>query len=1033
MKLSHSQWPQVSIVLTLTFTLFFATLVAPPVYAQEKLPPPASHVSDSAGVVTAPAKQQLENILANLQQRSGVNFVVLTVPTTGGVEIYDYSARMAREWNIGHLASTGKSLLLVVSVEEKISIIQASRGVRRDFPEGLLANVLDQMRAPINSGQVGDALLPAAQKIVAALAGKLGFNAAGMDQPVTAEAKPDATPAAEASKAATNSGSQISEPKSERPDSKPPQSDPGSQISDSPTSVSDSANRKKTAAESSKTSAATTGKNNIPQDDEAEAEEVEIMARYPTAERIDKLKDFIATHPESKSKAHATEVLIVARAVLGDEKLKAGQSAAGVELLFLALGDATPEMSDKVFTGVISQIPLNLYARGQASEALKAAQLLETKIADNPKRLLALTGFYLEIERGDEAARVAAQVVKLAPDLAAAHNALGLALHISLRLEEAAAEYKRALELDPKTRGGRRALADLDRASGKFEEALALYREQLAAEKDDKPARVGLVISLFELNKIDEAKEELKAAIDADPRNLLLLTGSAYWLLAHGESTLALALAQKAVNVEPRYTWAQITLSRSLVAQREPLYAERSIRYARQYGKFPTLDYELASTLASLGLYEEASEALLSSFTLKDGQIETRLANRVPARGATFIELLALERQASIFQPLAADTEDNSRILKALLTFTVAMNPAGTDAKIDEAAAVGAARDFAAGKDERRAYRQLYAASRLLQRGLAFQTVLELSDAAREGVDAAIAVPAVTVAVQADELVDIRARAIAAGGTPDIPEAPRNVLANILRGRIEELSGWALFNLDKTAEAVEHLRRAAGILPAGTPLWQTANWHLGVALQQSGSDAEALAAYIKSYKSGAPDPARRSVIEQLYKKINGSLDGLDDRIGPAALAAAPTPLVTPASATPEPAPSNNPPPSNQSAPLAEPVPTPGPTPTPEPSPTPAAPEAAPSPTVTPEVQAQPTPSPASESTPAPTPTPTPGPVPTPEPIPESTPKPEATPTPEPTPTPAPESTPAPSAPPPTPSPSPTPTTDGRPRRVKPPA
>src|SRR5439155_5479192 len=182
---------------------------------------------------------------------------------------------------------------------------------------------------------------------------------------------------------------------------------------------------------------------------------------------------------------------------------------------------------------------------------------------------------------------------------------------------------------------------------------------------------------------------------------------------------------------------------------------------------------------------------------------------------------------------------------------------------------------------EMRAYRQLYAASRLLQHGIGFQAAQELADAAREGVDAATAFSAATIAVQADELRDVRLQAIASGGTPDMPEAPRNVLANILRGRIEDLSGWALFNQDKTSEAIERLRLAVGVIPQVTPLWRTAVWHLGSALQQSGNNEEALGYYIKSYNSGANDSVRRATIEQLYRKVNGSLDGLDDRIGPA--------------------------------------------------------------------------------------------------------------------------------------------------------
>jgi hypothetical protein len=68
-------------------------------------------------------------------------------------------------------------------------------------------------------------------------------------------------------------------------------------------------------------------------------------------------------------------------------------------------------------------------------------------------------------------------------------------------------------------------------------------------------------------------------------------------------------------------------------------------------------------------------------------------------------------------------------------------------------------------------------------------------------------------------------------------------------------------------------------------------WHLGAALEANGKHDQALLYYIKSYVSGPPDPARRSVIETVYKKVNGTLDGLEDKIGPgfAAASASPTP------------------------------------------------------------------------------------------------------------------------------------------------
>ncbi|HEY1404304.1 MAG TPA: hypothetical protein VGB05_09275, partial [Pyrinomonadaceae bacterium] len=426
-----------------------------------------------------------------------------------------------------------------------------------------------------------------------------------------------------------------------------------------------------------------------------------------------------------------------------------------------------------------------------------------------------------------------------------------------------------------------------------------------------------------------------------------------------------LDLAGQAVRLEPRFTWAQIALARALIANKMPLDAERALRFARQYGRFPTLDYELANALAAAGLYNEAFDELARSFTLKDGQLETQLAGRLPARAANFIELLAPERRASIFQANAADTEANARILKSLLALNLALDAAAGETNQPDASIVAAANDFTSGADEMRAFRQLYAASRLLRRGVALQTVLELTDAARTNVEAAIDAPEATAATTADELRDVRASAIAQGGTPDIPTLPRNAISNILRGRIEELTGMALLGQGKTAEAVVALRRAVSVLPERSLYWRTAQWRLGTALASNGQERDALAAYIKSYNPDAPDAARRAVIESLYTKVNGSTTGLDGQIGPAPARLATleavnaNPAATPApTATPAPA---------LATPVASPTPEPSPSTTPETpvaTPSPESPVATPAPTTQPEPAA--TPAPTVEPSPAPT-------------------------------------------------------------------
>jgi len=226
---------------------------------------------------------------------------------------------------------------------------------------------------------------------------------------------------------------------------------------------------------------------------------------------------------------------------------------------------------------------------------------------------------------------------------------------------------------------------------------------------------------------------------------------------------------------------------------------------------------------------------------------------------------------------------------------------------------------------------QVYAASRLLRNGVGVDAALEMIASAKKDTDEALKNPVATMAVQADEFRELRARALTAGNVPDIAPAPAEALAKIFKGRLEDLEGWGLFNQEKYSDAITHLKQAAETAPQETPTWRSALWHLGVALEQSGQKEQALDAYIKSYKAGPPESVRRSIIEQLYRSINGSTNGLDERLrsgSEAAIAAppeTPSPEATPATdttkpeapkpetpkpdATPEPAPSASPSPT----------------------------------------------------------------------------------------------------------------------------
>src|SRR5436305_238246 len=511
----------------------------------------------------------------------------------------------------------------------------------------------------------------------------------------------------------------------------------------------------------------------------AKKAELDEIVKLGASERVERLQAFVKENPNSPSLLRAEELLTSARAALGDERLRGGDRAAGVELFRAAVAEAPEGMSDKLFDGVVSQLPANLYLLGERDAAFDLARAVEARAAGNAQRLLAVAQFYVNIERPDEAARVARAALALQPDLAPAHQMLGTAYRYALRLDDAASEFARAVELDPKSASARHTLAELRRATDKPEDALSLYREQLAADPQDANAHSGLVLALFDAGRREEAERELGSALTGEAKDLPLLVGASYWYSAHGEGARALELAEKAVAMEPRFgwAWARIAQGRALLALKRPLEAETALRAARRFGNFPTLDYELAAALAGAGLYDEAAETLSHSFTIRDGQIETRLAGRVEARAADFNDLLAPERRASLSQFASASSAGEAKTLKALLAFRQA---AGAS---DQKTATDAAREFAEGDDAMRTFRNVYAADRL-ERLASHAAAFERAEGAITGVESALDLPHAPVAIFADtdEVRALRQRMIETGAPLNIVNVQRDVRSKALRG-----------------------------------------------------------------------------------------------------------------------------------------------------------------------------------------------------------------------------------------------------------
>lgn len=600
------------------------------------------------------------------------------------------------------------------------------------------------------------------------------------------------------------------------------------------------------------------------------------VATVDVTQRIAELRKFVETFPNSKKKTDAAGMIVTMAAELGNQKLLAGDLSGAAEMFKTAARNAPKPIPDTVFADTLSKFAANLYFRGMRDEAFEIAKTLEEKAASNVSQLLNIAGFYMSVENGLEAKRVAENAIKLAPDSSHAYQTLGLANRIDFRLDESAAAYGKALDLEPESHSARRGLAEMKRSLGRADEAAGLYREILAKDPSNLPARTGLILALFDGGKREEAEGEMAKSLEANPGNVILLASAAYWYAVNNEGDRAVDLAQKAIAADPRFIWSHVALARGYLSRRDPVAAEKTLLAARRYGNFPTLEYEIASARVAAGYYREAAEELAKSFTVVDGVVNAYLGGRVARESKYFTELVGFERRASIFAPTAADSPENASRLMALLELKQEIDSTWPRPEV----AARAADDFVKGDDKMKVHRQVFAATQLLEKKVALPKVVELSKSATANVDAGLDVSTPSIAVMASELYESRSIAAARGEYINVPDVPRGTLSAVIRGRIESLGGWAAFQMDDPGEAVLRLKRSVTVLPVDSAWWRTSTWRLGAALARSGADGDALDMYIKSYKSSGPNAIRYGIIEALYKRVNGSIDGLESKIGP---------------------------------------------------------------------------------------------------------------------------------------------------------
>ncbi len=112
------------------------------------IPALSTRVTDLTNTLSAAGKQALETKLADWEQRTGNQLVVLIVPTTKPEPIESYSIRVADAWKIGHKGQDNGVIFLIAKDDHRMRI-EVGYGLEGVLTDVTSHRIIDEIVAPL--------------------------------------------------------------------------------------------------------------------------------------------------------------------------------------------------------------------------------------------------------------------------------------------------------------------------------------------------------------------------------------------------------------------------------------------------------------------------------------------------------------------------------------------------------------------------------------------------------------------------------------------------------------------------------------------------------------------------------------------------------------------------------------------------------------------------------------------------------------------------------------------------------------------
>ncbi len=162
-------------------TLFIG-LVMVPVLCQAQIikDMPTHYVVDRANVISADIERSLNGILQELEQKTQVQYIVLTILSTQNLSIEEFAEKQFKTWKLGR-QKEDDGFLFVLATQNRLSRFEVGYGLEGFMTDRFCKSVLREVLVPhMRQGQVSQGAYQANLQAVQRIAEHEGVQLSGM-------------------------------------------------------------------------------------------------------------------------------------------------------------------------------------------------------------------------------------------------------------------------------------------------------------------------------------------------------------------------------------------------------------------------------------------------------------------------------------------------------------------------------------------------------------------------------------------------------------------------------------------------------------------------------------------------------------------------------------------------------------------------------------------------------------------------------------------------------------------------------------